>query len=219
MWYNSDRRELFTVSILNERLKERRLAAGKTLLEAAEYIGVKEATMQRYESGSIKNVKHETICALAEFFHCSPQYLMGWDDCLEDLPLYKIQTQSLPILGNIACGEPVFADENHDIFVKVGDHIRADFCLIAKGDSMIGARIHDGDIVFIRKQPLVENGEIAAVLIDNEATLKCVHYDRDSNLLSLFPENPNYKTMHFSGDDLNRIRILGKAVAFQGKIF
>lgn len=64
---------------INNRIKERRLASGKTLLEVAEYLGVKEATAQRYESGEIKNIKHETIVMLAQFFNCTPAYLMGWE--------------------------------------------------------------------------------------------------------------------------------------------
>lgn len=67
------------MSVLQERIKERRLALGMTLLEVAARLGVKEATMQRYESGEIKNIKHETIVKLAEIFHCSPAYLMGWE--------------------------------------------------------------------------------------------------------------------------------------------
>ena len=83
---------------------------------------------------------------------------------------------------------------------------------------MIGARIYDGDIVFIRKQEMVEDGEIAAVLIGDEATLKRVYYDREAGVLSLFAENPKFKTKRFSGEEINQIKILGKAVAFQSDI-
>ena len=96
--------------------------------------------------------------------------------------------------------------------------IDADFCLRAKGDSMIGARIMDGDIVFIRNQPMVDNGEIAAVIIDDEATLKRVYYDRDAGKLMLVPENPKYSPLMYVGEELNNIRILGKAVAFQSDV-
>ncbi len=65
---------------MNERIKEMRLKCNLTLLEVAEHLGVKEATAQRYESGNIKNIKHETICQLAELFQCDPCYLMGWTD-------------------------------------------------------------------------------------------------------------------------------------------
>ena len=85
-------------------------------------------------------------------------------------------------------------------------------------DSMIGARIQDGDIVFIHKQEMVDDGEIAAVLIDDEATLKRVYYDQENGILQLFAENPQYKTMRFTGEELDHIRILGKAVAFQSDV-
>ena len=102
--------------------------------------------------------------------------------------------------------------------MEAGTNIHADFCLKAKGDSMIGARIYDGDIVFIRKQEMVDDGEIAAVLIGDEATLKRVQYNPEENELLLFAENPKYKTMRYTGEELNHIRILGKAVAFQSDI-
>lgn len=68
------------MSKINERIKERRLQMGLTLAEIADAIGVKEATAQRYESGAIKNISHETICRLSDTLHCSPSYLMGWED-------------------------------------------------------------------------------------------------------------------------------------------
>ena len=81
---------------------------------------------------------------------------------------------------------------------------------------MINARIFDGDIVYIRQQPDVENGEIAAVLIDGEATLKRVFKHKES--LELRAENPTFPPMYFEGTELNGIRILGKAVAFLSSV-
>ena len=81
---------------------------------------------------------------------------------------------------------------------------------------MIGARIHDGDIVYIRQQPDIENGEIAAVLIDDEATLKRVYKSGDSIILQ--PENPAYAPRVFVREEINQIRILGKAVCFLSKV-
>lgn len=96
--------------------------------------------------------------------------------------------------------------------------IRADFCLRACGDSMINARIYDGDIVFIREQPMVEKGEIAAVIINDEATLKRVYYYPEQNKIILNPENPAYEPFVYVGEELNSIRILGKAIAFQSDV-
>ena len=83
---------------------------------------------------------------------------------------------------------------------------------------MIGARIMDGDIVFIREQTIVENGEIAAVIIDDEATLKRVYYYKDSGKLILQAENPKYSPLIYEGEELNSIRILGKAIAFESNL-
>ncbi len=124
--------------------------------------------------------------------------------------------RKVPLVGSIACGTPILAEENCDGEVDVPDHVRADFALRCKGDSMINARIFDGDIVYIRQQESVEHGEIAAVLIGDEATLKRVYiYD---DCISLEAENPQYKPMVYRGEEMNNIRILGKAVAFTSVI-
>lgn len=132
--------------------------------------------------------------------------------------ILPITIKKVPLLGIISCGEPIFCNEEHESYMVVGTDIEADFCLRAKGDSMINARIMDGDIVFIRQQPFVDNGDIAAVLIDNEVTLKRVYYYKDDNMMSLNPENPLYKPFIYTGEELNHIKILGKAIAFQSDI-
>ena len=101
-----------------------------------------------------------------------------------------------PRLGTIACGEPILAVENIEDYDDVPDDIKCDFTLICKGDSMINARINDGDIVYIRKQEQVDNGEIAAVLIDNEATLKRFYKDTKAHCYRLHPENSNYPDIY-----------------------
>ena len=118
----------------------------------------------------------------------------------------------------MACGKPITANEEKELYVEAGAEIEADFCLRAKGDSMIRARIYDGDIVFIRKQSMVDNGEIAAVVIDDEATLKRVNYYPEKNLLILKAENPDYEDLVYTGEQLDHIIILGKAVAFQSDV-
>ena len=119
---------------------------------------------------------------------------------------------SIPLLGTIACGEPILAEENLEGEVDLPEHIHADFALRCKGDSMINARIFDGDIVYIRQQPIVEDGQIAAVLIGDEATLKRVHLFPDHVVLE--PENPQYRPLVFWENDMNKVRVLGRAVAF-----
>ncbi len=112
----------------------------------------------------------------------------------------------------------IYADEDRESYIMAGTDIQADFCLKCKGDSMINARINDGDIVFIRQQNMVNNGEIAAVIIDNEATLKRFYYYKEANLVILKAENPKFKDLEYKDERLNEIRIIGKAVAFQSDV-
>ncbi|WP_415931580.1 LexA family protein [Zhenpiania hominis] len=150
---------------------------------------------------------------------------MGWgseESKNNQLPdydnIFPIEIKKVPFLGEIACGEPIFANEERESYVLAGTNINADFCLKARGDSMTGARIYDGDIVFIREQSMVENGEIAAVIIDDEATLKRVYYEKEKNKLYLQAENPKYPPLSYEGEELDHIRILGKAIIFQSDV-
>ena len=129
--------------------------------------------------------------------------------------IYKIDKIKLPFLGSVACGEPIYADEDRESYIMVGTDIHADFCLKCQGDSMINARIHDGDIVFVRKQDIVNNGEIAVVIIDDEATLKRFYYYKEQNMVILRPENNKYQDIVLTGEELEKVKVIGKAVAFQ----
>ena len=139
------------------------------------------------------------------------------DDLIASYPnIHPVANRRLPMLGSVACGEPVFMSEEYEFQVDTTDEIKADFVLKCKGDSMIGARIYDGDIVFVRKQETVENGEIAVVAVEDEATLK--RFYKYNDLIVLRAENPAYKDMVFTPADHKQIRILGKAVWFQGRL-
>lgn len=139
-----------------------------------------------------------------------------------DLSRYEnispVKLKRFPMLGEIACGEPIWAEEDRESYVMADMDIRADFCLTAKGDSMVNARIYDGDIVFIREMPIVENGEIAAVIIGDEATLKRWYYYREDNKLMLIAENPKYEPLVYMNEELDTIKCLGKAVYFMSAL-
>ena len=205
-----------------QRIKDLRVSQNLTLEQVANEVGVGKSTVRKWETGMIANMRRDKIASLAKALHTTPAYLMGWiDEPHREITvdnLFRIETKKFPLLGNIACGEPIMANEEVDLYVEAGANIQADFCLKAKGDSMIGARIYDGDIIFIRKQPMVDNGEIAAVVIDDEATLKRVNYYPEKNLLILKAENSNYEDLVYTGEQLDHIIILGKAVAFQSDI-
>lgn len=205
-----------------QRIKDLRVSQNLTLEQVANEVGVGKSTVRKWETGMIANMRRDKIASLAKALHTTPAYLMGWiDEPHREITvdnLFRIETKKFPLLGNIACGEPIMANEEVDLYVEAGANIQADFCLKAKGDSMIGARIYDGDIVFIQQQDMVDDGEIAAVIIDDEATLKRVNYYPEKNLLILKAENSKYEDLIYTGEELNHIRILGKAVAFQSDI-
>ena len=208
-------------------LKARRLELGLTMLEVAKAIGVSEATVSRYESGNIKNMRRDRIENYAKILKVNPALLIGADEQTEDElssiinqydNIKPVKLRRFPLLGEIACGKPIFAEEDKENYIMADMDINADFCLTAKGDSMINARIYDGDIVFIKEMPIVDNGEIAAVIIDDEATLKRVYYYPQKNKLILTPENPAFEPLVYVNEELNQIRILGKAVFFMSPL-
>lgn len=196
----------------NTRLKQLRIDKGLTLAALSEMVGVSDATLQRYESGQIMNIKRPILSKLAEIFGRSEAYIMGWGDETMDNIIMPVMKR-LPVLGEIACGQPIFCDSGEGGETVVVAESKADFCLIAKGDSMIGARIYDGDIVLIKAQSDVENGEIAAVIINDEATLKKVY--KKGGVITLMSENPKYDPLVFAPDEFENVRILGKAVGMQ----
>ncbi|MDO4581789.1 MAG: S24 family peptidase [Bacillota bacterium] len=186
--------------MLAQNLRRARQARGLTLEQVASNLHIERSTLCRYESGDIANIPPARIEALAKAYGLSPAELMGWQS-----------QRLLPLLGEIACGAPVFAEQNVLAMMPEPPDVRADFCLRANGDSMRGARIYDGDIVYIRACDTVDDGEIAAVLLDDEATLKRVY--RERGMLQLLAENPAVKPLIIAEGD-HSVRILGKAVAF-----
>ena len=190
---------------IGDRVRALRISKGWTQSELAEKMGYKsKSSIAHIENG--RDIPRSMVVTLADILDTSPSYLMGWEDEAESLnrepnPLDEqtifdrfdnikpLALKKFPMLGEIACGEPIYADEDKETYVMADSDIKADFCLKAKGESMINARIYDGDLVFIKKMPMVENGDIAAVIIEDEATLKRVYYYPNQNKLILNPEN------------------------------
>lgn len=192
-------------------IRQLRKAAGLTMREAAEKMKLPYTTYSGYETGA-REPNSEMLIKIADFFNVSIDYIIGRSDenIVNIIPIPE--AKEIPLLGTIACGEPILASENINDIIKCPRMCCADFALKCKGDSMINARIFDGDIVYIAKQPDVEDGEIAAVLIGEEATLKRVR--KFPNKIVLSPCNPMYDDLVYQGEQLEGIRILGKAVAF-----
>lgn len=200
------------------RLKKARNEKNLTQKQLGDIIGARHNSVSNWENDQNKPGAG-TIDILCKILNISPSYLISGEtdaDFNKIENIYPINPKKIPILGDIACGQPIFCNRDFESYVEAGSDIRADFALRAKGDSMINARIHDGDIVFIRRQPQVENGEIAAVCIDNEATLKRVYIS--GNTVTLIAENPSYQPIVYHLNESSNIHILGKAVAFQSNL-
>lgn len=209
--------------MVKDRLKAKREEKNMSLSRLSELTGIPKSNLQRYETGTTKKIPMDVIANIEKALGLNTGCLMGWDKS-SNIDLYKIpnisniEKRKIPVLGSIACGKPVLAEQELGHYYEASSDIQADFCLIAQGDSMIGARIMDGDIVFIRQQPTVENGEIAAVVIGNEATLKRFYYDASKKKLVLQAENPKYEPLVYIDEELNDIIVIGKAVAFQSNV-
>lgn len=221
------------ISTTSERLKEymskynlRQVDILEKVKPYCDEYGVKmnKSDLSQYVSGK-NEPGQDKLIVLAKALRVTEPWLMGYDvpETKESIfsnsniiPLPE--TKEIPLLGTIACGEPILAEENIEDYVKLNKDIDAEFALRCKGDSMTGARIRNGDIVFIHQQPDVENGEIAAVLIENEATLKKVYKYPEKDMVVLKPANPEYEDLIYVGGELINIRILGKAVAFFSKV-
>ena len=198
------------------RLSQLRQEKGLNMREAARQLGMPYTTYVNYEKGT-REPNSETLISLAKFYGTSIDYLLCKSDSppgrdippgFEPMPKMK----KVPLIGAIACGEPITAEQNIEKMVDVPEYIRCDFSLTCHGDSMVDAGIHDKDVVYIRIQPEVENGEIAAVRIDGEATLKRVYYNPGT--LTLMPANPAYAPMVYTGTQLEEVHIEGKAVGW-----
>lgn len=203
-----------------EKIKAAREAQKMTQEELGRICGTTKQSIFKYETGVVTNIPLDRLEKIAEALDISPAFLMGWDNrssksisatCPSNiLPVPKFVKK--PRLGDIACGKPILAVEQAEEFDEVPEDIQCDFTLRCKGESMINARIYDGDVVYIREQKEVENGEIAAVRIGEEATLKKVYYNGQRIILRAC--NPLFEDMEYEGEALNEIEIMGKAVAF-----
>lgn len=190
-------------------IHDRRLQLDMTLEQVGNIVGVGKSTVRKWEQGSITNVKRDKLVLLAKALQMDPSALI-YDDPLPAPNLFRPEFHRVPILGTIACGEPILAEDNLEGYANVAE-IRCDFALRCKGDSMT-PKFMDGDLVLIRQQPDVEDGQIAAVRIEDEATLKHVYHTGDGVMLTA--ENSAYPPMMFRQDTFSRIAIIGLAVGY-----
>lgn len=212
-----DSRSIFAKN-LRRLLKQR----GHDQVDLASFMRVSSSTASDWCNGK-KYPRVDKVQKLADWLGVLKSDLTEEKGAFSDLPSNALpipHMHKIPLIGDIACGTPIMAEQNIQNIVSCPDDIRADFCLRCHGDSMINARIFDGDIVYVHAQPEVENGEIAAVeILDGEesaATLK--RFYRSGNTVTLMPENPQYAPLVYVGDEINNLKVDGKAVYFVSEI-
>lgn len=206
------------------RLKELRIEKKLNMREASAFLNIPYTTYVNYEKGH-REPNADMLTHIANMFGISVDYLIGRapERKNNDFNIYTIpnimpmpQMKKIPLLGTIACGEPILAEENIHEYVNMPEDMNGTFALKCQGDSMINAHIYNDDIVFIHQQPTVENGEVAAVLIDNEATLKRFYKYGDTVILK--PENRDFEEIILEKEKINTVKILGKAIYFMSKV-
>jgi repressor LexA len=226
------------MDVFKDRLIRAMTERGIRAAELSRRTGLSKARISQYVNGHFVP-KSDAVLLIAEALGVSELWLLGKSSVMipaqppkaslpggdpprEGIPcpdnVTPLRLRRYPMLGEIACGLPTLAVEDMDGGYVTAAETEADFCLTAKGDSMVGARIYDGDQVFIQQTDLVQNGEIAAVVVEGEATLKRVYYYPEEAKLILTAENPAYAPLVFVGAELEGIHILGRAVAFQSKV-
>lgn len=200
---------------IGARIKQLRERQGLTLEQVGAYVGVNKATVQRYESGEI-DIKRNIAIKLAEILHTEPSYIMGWSDALlpeNSIPYDPTHGHRIPILGRIAAGLPIYAEQHIEGYTITDLNGGAEyFALRVKGDSMNALGINDGYLIIVRRQSEVENGEVAVVMVGEEdATVKRFYSTGSSVTLMPQSTNPIHQPQIY---DLSKtpVKILGKVV-------
>ena len=198
-------------------IKTNRAKRGLTLAEIAKRMNVTEATVQRWESGNIKNIRYERLVKLAEILSIDPTELMGWSNEKSTTPSKSVK---IPVLGYVKAGIPMEAIENIIDYEEISEEMTRTgefFGLKVKGDSM-EPKISEGDVVIVRKQETVENGEIAVILINgDEATIK--RFYKSPLGITLMSTNTKYGPFNYSPEEVDNlpITVIGKVVELRAK--
>lgn len=201
-----------------DRIKQLRIARDMTLEELGRRVGVGKSTVRKWETGAIANMRRDKIAKLAEALGTTVMDIMGIDSGVvvpSGFQSMPATDSAVPLVGDIACGSPILADTNIRSYIASPSNWRADFALECHGDSM-APKILDGDVVAIRKVGQIENGQIAAVRIDDDATLKRLYHYPDKLILQA--ENPAYEPIVLLESDMERVTIEGLAVGIMRNI-
>jgi len=197
---------------ISERIAKRRSELDLKLDDIAKATGVARSTAGKWVNGNIKDMRIDKLENLANVLETSIDWLLGLN---EDYSLYD-NAEKLPIPKEVEVICDTVKGRVMNICAKLPGYMNADFAVRFKGDSMINARIFDGDLVFVSVQSKIDNGDICAIIIDNEAVIRRVY--KYPNRIELRPENPLFPVMNYEGEDIDKIRIIGKATAFFSSI-
>ena len=191
---------------IGRRIAALRRERGYSQDQLSEMASLNRVTLARYETGVIEPGAF-AVSRLADALAVSADEILCRTDKLP--PFLQIVGGGVPVVGEIACGQPITAEQNIEGYAPVPDGVRADFALKCKGDSM-SPTFEQGDVVLIRQTPDVQPGQIAAVGIDGEATLKRVYRQRDG--ITCVSDNPAYSPLFFPASE--NLTIYGLAVGF-----
>ena len=217
------------ISEIKDRLRAAMEFRNKRSADLTRDLNIPSSAMSQYLSGKSKNMPNDRLYEICKYLDVSEAWLMGYDVPMERRPkieetidyasygLKPVARRMVPVIGEIACGLPEEAIEI-PIDIVEGEDYDVDYALVAKGDSMNGAEIYDGDIILIKTMPMVNNGEIAAVRIDGSTTLKYVYWYQEKGQLVLQAANPAYPPLSYEGEALKDVEILGRAVKLQRNI-
>lgn len=206
---------------INKVIKDRRIELGMTMNDVAKAVGVSEATVSRWESGDIANMRRDKIAKLAEVLHVSPAVIMGWEDIDNNIEPVKLSSSiTIPVYGRVPAGVPIEAIESIDEYIDVpAEYSKGGkklFGLKVKGDSMYPKYL-DGDIIVVREESDCESGQDCVVYVNGyDATLKKVIKKADHIILQ--PLNPEYEPIMYEyNDEEHPVNIAGVVVEIRRK--
>jgi repressor LexA len=195
-----------------ERIRQLRKEHKMTQEELGEVIGVQKAAIQKYEKGTVQNIKRASLIKLAEVLETTPEYILGWEKTMKNaIPVDTEQVTQIPIIGSVAAGISCFAENNIIGYEAVLNSDISPFdqyaFLQVTGDSMY-PMFMEGDLVLVRIQSSVDSGAYAVVTIDgNDGVVKRIVYGK--NFIELQSVNPMYPPRRFENEEVTRIRVFG----------
>lgn len=208
---------------IGQRIRDLRKGKGMSMKVLGDKVGLSESMIWRYEKGDLKSMDVNVVEKIAQVLETPPEEILGWDDSNAKIlyrrfrndydlaPFLKGNSKKIPIIDNVS-DKPSFSLDKDEDYIELDKAVKGDFAVRAKGDSMIGARIFNNDLIICEKRDKVKNGEIAVILFNGEITLKRIYYFQSSGVIILKSENPDFSEIQINEDDFSNLKIIGKAL-------